>query len=157
VINLTNVMYVRHASPVMQDAGMHMLVISCYMWHKCGEIYIILAAFQVIWVLIKWVIDWYQCSIVGLLILYGKYWPEFGLLRTELARSPRVQTRVNILPYKVNIPFFIYLLTHRYVYVKHGRYINCIIMAHFVIMKRCRVGDRAASASRRHTWKHMTS
>jgi hypothetical protein len=30
-----------------------------------------------------------------------KYWPSFGLLGTSQARSPTVQTRASILPYKV--------------------------------------------------------
>jgi hypothetical protein len=62
-----------------------------------------------------------------------KYWPEFGLLETELARSPTVQTRANILPYKVNNPFIIYLLTHGYISVSVFCYIYCIFIVNLVI------------------------
>jgi hypothetical protein len=58
---------------------------------------------------------------IGLLTLYGKI----------LARVWTVEDRACE-----------YILSHRYVSVKYGRYINCIIIVHLVIIyERCSVGD----------------
>jgi hypothetical protein len=69
-----------------------------------------------------------------------------------LARVWTGQTRANILPYKVNNPFIIYLLRHIYVSVKHGSYIHCIIIVHLVIMKSA---EAAIGSLRDHLLENM--